>query len=166
MKMSNTNGYYGIGIYLHKRDHNIGTLWRSAFIMGASFIFTIDKKYKKQSSDVFNSWSRIPLYHHDNFEDFYKNLPHDCRLVGVELTDDAPLLSDYEHPMRAIYLLGSEDNGLPPKVLEKCHEIVKLPGHSSLNVAVTGSIVLHDRVSKVPCDLPNPGDLKKAKCRS
>ena len=39
-------------------------------------------------------------------------------------------------------------------VLEKCHFTVKLPGNSSLNVAVTGSIVLHDRVAKNPIELP------------
>ena len=57
-------GYFGIGIEYPKREQNIGTLWRSAQTLGASFIFTIDKKYKKQTSDVRHAWADIPLYHY------------------------------------------------------------------------------------------------------
>lgn len=154
MKTNNVNGYCAIGVYRGKTEHNIGTLWRSAYILGASYIFTIDKKYKKQSSDVLKAWARIPLFHYDDFDEFLKNIPYDCRLVGVELDDRAEMLHTFQHPMRAIYLLGAEDNGLPEFIREKCHYLVKLPGNSSLNVAVTGSIVLHDRASKLPDELP------------
>lgn len=147
-------GYYGIGIYQHKRDYNLGTLWRSAYILGASFIFTIGKKYKKQTSDVLKTWSRIPLFHYDTFEAFRANIPYDCLLVGIELDDQAAPLHTFDHPKRAIYLLGAEDNGLPPKAREACHHLVQLPGSRSLNVAVTGSIVLHDRITKIPTKLP------------
>lgn len=146
--------YCGIGIMNHKTSHNIGTLWRSAYILGASYIFTIGKKYKKQTSDVLKTWARIPLFHYDDFEDFRKNLPYDCQLVGVELDEKAIPLHEFKHPKRAVYLLGAEDNGLPPKVLSECHHLIQLPGTNSLNVAVTGSIVLNDRVVKVPTKLP------------
>ena len=112
------------------------------------------KKYKKQTSDVLKTWARIPLFHYDDFEDFRKNLPYDCQLVGVELDEKAVPLHEFKHPKRAVYLLGAEDNGLPPKVLEECHHLVQLPGTNSLNVAVTGSIVLNDRVVKIPTKLP------------
>ncbi len=58
------NGFYGIGIMHGKHDHNIGTLWRSAYIMGASFIFTLGRAYKPQTSDVVSTWTRIPLFHY------------------------------------------------------------------------------------------------------
>ncbi len=132
----------------------MGTLWRSAYILGASYIFTIDKRYKKQSSDVLKTWARIPLFHYDSFDEFMQNIPYDCRVIAVELTDEAVFLSDFEHPKRAIYILGAEDDGLPKEILEKCHYTVKLPGNNSLNVAVAGSIVLHDRASKVKTTLP------------
>ena len=132
----------------------MGTLWRSAYILGASYIFTIDKRYKKQSSDVLKTWARIPLFHYDSFDEFMQNIPYDCRVIAVELTDEAVFLSDFEHPKRAIYILGAEDDGLPKEILEKCHYTIKLPGNNSLNVAVAGSIVLHDRASKVKTTLP------------
>ena len=69
MRTSKTGGYAAIGVYRGKTEHNIGTLWRSAYILGAAYIFTVEKKYKKQVSDVLNTWSRIPLFHYPTFED-------------------------------------------------------------------------------------------------
>ena len=137
-----------------KTSHNIGTLWRSAFIMGASYIFTVEGKYKKQTSDVVRAWSRIPLFNYKSFDDLLKNIPYDCRLIGVEIAEDATDLVEFEHPQRAIYLLGAEDFGLPKEVIEKCHYVVRLKGNSSLNVGVTGSIVMYDRINKIPTTLP------------
>lgn len=154
MKTVNSEGYFAIGVYKHKTEHNIGTLWRSAYVLGAAYLFTIGKRYKKQTSDVTKSWARIPLFYHETFEDLLENIPYDCRLVGVELDDKATPLHEFQHPKRAIYLLGSEDFGLPQEVRDKCHYLIKLPGNSSLNVGVTGGIVMHDRVCKMPTTLP------------
>jgi tRNA G18 (ribose-2'-O)-methylase SpoU len=154
MRTKTQEGFFANGVYKHKTEHNIGTLWRSAFVMGASYIFTVGKKYKKQTSDVMKTWSRIPLFYYPEMEDLLENIPYDCRLVGVEIDDSATFLHEFEHPKRAIYLLGSEDFGLPQEIRDKCHFLIKLPGNSSLNVGVTGGIVLHDRISKIPTSLP------------
>ena len=149
-----SDGFFGIGI-LHTSDsHNIGTLWRTAYILGASFIFTIDKKYQKQSSDITRTWSKIPLFHYKSFADFLANIPHSTKIVAIELTDTAQDLKDYQHPTRAVYLLGAEGTGIPEAYLSQVHDVVKLPGSFSLNVAVTGSIVVHDRITKIPTRLP------------
>jgi tRNA C32,U32 (ribose-2'-O)-methylase TrmJ len=52
--------------------------------------------------------------------------------------------------MRALYLLGAEDRGLPPAVLRQCHQVVRIPCpvDRPLNVAVAGSVVIHDRYAK------------------
>lgn len=146
-------GFYGIGILTNTSEDNIGTLWRSAFILGASFIFTIDKKYKPQSSDITQSWTKIPLYHYPDFDSFYQQLPYATKLVGVELDDRAHAIAQYSHPERAVYLLGNEQIGLPENVRNQCHDLIQLPGNFSLNVAVAGSLVCFDRVNKrlSPC---------------
>lgn len=154
MKTDNVVGYSAIGIFNPKTDHNIGTLWRSAYILGAAYIFTVGKRYKKQASDVTKTWARIPYFHYDTLEDLCNNIPYDCHLIGVELTDEALFLKDFDHPKRAIYLLGSEDQGLPESVLKKCRKTIRLPGNSSLNVAVTGSIIMYDRAAKLEIPLP------------
>jgi len=141
-------GYFGIGIYHTKTKENIGTLWRSAYIFGASFIFTIGKRYKKQSSDTTKAWTKIPLFHYDTFDEFQLHRPHDCRLVGIEQSDYSLDLKTLHHPERCIYLLGAEDHGLPQDVMIRCQRIVHIDTSICLNVAVAGSIVMYDRNTK------------------
>lgn len=145
MSGERTRGYCGVGILGCKTAVNIGTLWRSAHILGADFIFTVGKRYKRQASDTTKAWKSIPLWHFDDIDDLLAHSPFDCRLVGVELDERANPLAAYKHPDRAIYLLGAEDKGLPEQVINRCHDLIVLPGDYSLNVATAGSIVLYDR---------------------
>ncbi|MBD3635825.1 MAG: RNA methyltransferase [Crocinitomicaceae bacterium] len=140
--------FFGIGVYQPKTHHNIGTLWRSAYCLGAQFIFIIDGKYNDQTSDTHKTWSKIPFYKYEDFDHFYKSLPHSTQLVGVELYENSTPIRTFAHPRRAAYLLGAENNGLPDKVLTRCHHLIQLPGEHSLNVAVSGSIVMYDRINK------------------
>jgi len=140
--------YFGIGIHKPKTIENIGTLWRTAHVYGASFIFIIGAKYSKQSSDVFKTWSKIPLFQYKTIEAFMETVPFSCKLVGIEIDDKSVPIKHYIHPPRAIYLLGSEDNGIPQPLMDKCQDLVVLPGEKSLNVAVAGSVVLYDRINK------------------
>ncbi|MFK8037806.1 MAG: RNA methyltransferase [Crocinitomicaceae bacterium] len=144
----NEEAFFGIGVYQPKTSHNIGTLWRSAYILGASYIFIIGGKYNHQSSDTSKTWSKIPFFKYDSFDHFYESMPHSTQLVGLEMGNNATPLVKFNHPPRASYLLGAEDNGLTTNITERCHHLAKLPGKSSLNVAVTGSIVIYDRISK------------------
>ena len=141
-----SRGYFGVGIERAKTGHNVGTLWRSAQIMGAAFVFTIGPRYKKQPSDTMFASRHVPLRSYESFADFYAHMPHDCRLIGVELDDRAVALSAFSHPERCVYLLGAEDNGLSSEARERCHRLVQLRGDFCFNVAVAGSIVLYDRL--------------------
>ena len=51
---------------------------------------------------------------------------------------------------RQVYLLGSEDKGLPKSVREACREVVSLRSerHASYNVSVAGALVLYDRQAR------------------
>ncbi len=142
------SGYFGIGIEHLLSEENLGSLWRSAELFGASFIFTIGKKYKRQSSDVLKTSKSIPLFQHDDFESFYNSFPKDCKLIGIEIHDEAVDISTYVHFERSIYLLGSENNGLSKIAIEHCHDLIYIPSSGCLNVSNTGSIVLYDRISK------------------
>ncbi len=138
-------GYFGIGIYCGKNPHNLGTLWRSANLLGAAFIFIIGKRYKHQASDTLKTPRHVPLYEYKDFETFYENMPKDCPLIGIELNDKSIPLNEYSHRERCCYILGAEDHGLSQKVIEKCVDIIQLKGRKSMNVAVAGSIVMHSR---------------------
>lgn len=148
--MSDDRGYFGIGIYSPRHEENIGTLWRSAMVFGADFIFTIGKDYKHQPSDTVKAPRHMPLYPYRDFDRFVDCMPRDALLVAVELADDFGGLVSFQHPERAIYLLGNESSGLPAAVIERCHRHIRIPTPTafSLNVAVAGSLVLYDRFAK------------------
>lgn len=146
--MKRSRGYFGIGIINGKCEANIGTLWRSANIMGAAFIFTIGKRYpKRQPTDTMDTPKHIPLFEYNTFEDFENNTPRDCELICIELNDKSKPIKTFNHPERAIYLLGAEDRGISKEILIKC-TVVQLPGEHSMNVAVAGSIIMYDRINK------------------
>lgn len=142
-----SRGYFGIGIWHGKTEHNIGTLWRSAHLYGAAFIYTVGQRYKMQASDTPKTRLHTPLFEFATIDDLVEHLPYSCPLIGVELDPRAQSLSRFSHPERACYLLGAEDHGLPLSVLDRCHGVVQIETvmPQSLNVAVAGSLILHHR---------------------
>lgn len=146
-----SRGFCGVAILDPKHESNIGVLARSSMIFGVSFFATIGKqRYKSMSSDTTKSWKHVPFFHFNNFEDFQDHRPKDCKLVGVELTNDSINLQSFCHPERAIYLLGSEDHGIPSCYFSVLDKMIKIDTklNISLNVSVAGSIVLYDRLLK------------------
>ncbi|MCP4761327.1 MAG: RNA methyltransferase [archaeon] len=140
------SGYFGIGVYRPKTSYNIGTLWRSAFQMGASFIFTIEKRYKKQASDTYKTINHIPLLHFESFSSFRTSV--NCPIIGIEFEENSMPIKDFSHLKKCTYLLGSEDNGLPKKIIEQLQGCISLPSvrTQSYNVAVSGSLVMFHRL--------------------
>lgn len=141
-------GYFAVGIENGKFKVNVGTLWRSANIFGAAFIFTIGKRYDGQASDTMKSWKHIPLLHFDTLADFGRHIPRGASIVGIEMHPLATTLAEHEHPERAVYLLGSEDVGLSQEAVDLCDSLIQLPGERSMNVSVAGSIAMYDRITR------------------
>jgi tRNA G18 (ribose-2'-O)-methylase SpoU len=143
-------GFWGVGVYHPKHGVNVGTLFRSAVCFNAHFAFTVGRRYAKTNADTVNAPGVLPVYHHLTIDDLVAGLPHGCRLVGVELAEGAYSLLNYSHPRQACYLLGAEDHGLPPAVLDRCHEVVQIPfAKHCLNVATAGTVVAYDRLAKL-----------------
>lgn len=149
-----TGSWFGIGIIRGKTASNHGTLWRSALQFGASLTFTIGKRYEKKtegSADVFKTHRQIPCIGYEDVGSFMSNAPIDAQIVVVEY--GGVDLCDFVHPKRALYVLGSEDCGVPPALVARapCH--VSIPTAedrpASLNVAAAGAIILYDRHSKM-----------------
>lgn len=154
-------GYFGIGIYKPKTKSNLGTLWRSAYQLGASFIFTIGERYQKQISDTVKAYRHIPMINYKTVEDFLSARPMDCLIVPIEFNEGSVNVSNYGHPERAIYLLGAEDFGFDNEYKEKiqpwAQAFVEIPSirTESFNVSVAGSIVMYDRLYKQLKQSPN-----------
>ena len=138
------DGYFGIGIHGGKNEANQGTLWRSAWQLGAAFTFTVGARFEKTSADTTKTWTTIPAYAYPDWSVFAAAQPYCAAWVAVEMGGTP--LEDFTHPDRAVYVLGSEDNGLPTSVLRACAHHVSLPvaeegRTASFNVAVTGSMI-------------------------
>lgn len=141
--------FFGIGIANAKRETNVGTLWRSAHNFGASFIFTVGQRYRRQASDTTKAWRSIPLFNFESIDDLRRHVPYDAQLIGVELDAGAIHLHAFRHPQRCVYVLGAEDHGLSVEQRAACHSLVFIPGAAHcLNVAAAGTVVLYDRVRR------------------
>jgi tRNA G18 (ribose-2'-O)-methylase SpoU len=93
--------------------------------------------------------TRIPLFELDDWEAFAKFAPRGAKWVAVEM-GGVPL-DEFEHPHDCVYILGSEDNGVPNSVVRSCHHVVSLDSerYASYNVAVAASLVMYDRMTKM-----------------
>ena len=148
-KKARMRGYCGIGIVNGKFSQNLGGLWRSAYCLYASYIFTIGSRYSKEDSDTCSAFRMIPLLQFSYEEEFLNSFPKECVLVGIEIHPRAKSLESYIHPPQACYVLGAEDSGLSETMIKACKQIVVINSKHCLNVATAGSIVLYDRMLKM-----------------
>ena len=146
--MNNGRGFFGVGVYQVKYGCNVGTLWRSAYQLGASFVFTIGRRYEWQHSDVLHTTRHVPLWQFLTFDEFAEHAPNGAKWIAVELGGQS--LAEYQHRQQCVYVLGAEDGGLPKSILERCHEHIAIPAlrTASYNVAIAGAIVMYDRMLK------------------
>ncbi len=142
--------FFEIGIYAPIHNENIGTLWRSAYQLGAAGIFVIGKWRRTQASDTAKTRLEIPFRNYLNWEDFLQHRPVGTRLIGIEMGGEP--LANFQHPAQALYILGSEANGLPDYVQKQCDQLINIEAlrDASYNVAVAGSIVMYHRFVSFP----------------
>ena len=139
-------GYFAVGVEGVSKPMNLGNLVRIAHAFDASFFFSVAPRLKLSdaNSDTSRAQGALPFYAFERPEDF--RLPLGCRLVGVEITDDAVELPRFRHPTRAAYVFGAERYSLSPQMLSLCEFVVKIPTRFSINVGMAGAIVLYDRL--------------------
>ncbi len=138
-------GYFGIGIVGGKTSANVALLMRSAYCFGASFVFTVGDRYRRMAPDTTATARHVPLFHYQDTADLLSHTPQGCARVAVEIREDAVDIGCFQHPERAIYLLGPEDNSLSEDVIAACESVIYIPTAFCLNVAIAGSVVLFHR---------------------
>ena len=149
-------GYFAIGAERMSKSLNLGNLMRSAHAFGASFTFTVGATYHalEAAADTSKGAQHLPHYNWAALEAMA--LPDGCRLVGIELTDDAVDLPSFRHPLRAAYVLGPERGSLSGPLLARCDWVVRIPTAFCINVAMAGAIVMYDRVRTLGRFAPRP----------
>lgn len=137
---------FAIGIEHNKSSVNLGTLLRSAGCFGASLVFTVGRRYKRQCSDTLQLTRHVPVLHFTDWQDFRKHQWLDWQLVAIEITEGATPVEKFTHPRSAIYLLGPEDGSISREPMSWPDvQKVYMPSFRCLNVATAGSIVMWHR---------------------
>lgn len=140
-------GYFGVGIEGVSKPMNLGGLMRTAHAFGASFVFTIGSFVDRravQNADTSHAMGNLPLHEYPDVASF--TLPRGCRLVGVELLDDAIDLPSFRHPTQAAYVLGAERVSLSPALVARCDFVVRIPTRFCVNVGIAGALAMYDRM--------------------
>lgn len=139
-------GYFGIGVEGISKPFNVGNLFRTAHAFGASFVFTVNAHYtvRQAKSDTSRALGHVPYYEWETPEAM--ELPRDCRLVAIELVDEATELPSFRHPLRAAYVLGRERGNVTPELLARADHVIRIPTKFCLNVGIAGAIVMYDRL--------------------
>jgi len=134
-------------MYQPKDERNIGSLLRTAHLYDVDFTFQIGgATYRYAATDTSRATKHIPHHRYGSLEEFCAGT-YPMQVVAVELDTHSVPLSRFAHPEHAVYLLGSENRGLPREVLDQIGRIVQVETANpwSLNVATAGAIVLHHR---------------------
>ncbi len=142
-------GYFAIGAERSSKALNLGNLMRSAHAFGASFTFTVGAQYQALEARADTSKGHWHLPHYNWGSPAEMVLPKGCKLVGIELLDEAVALPSFRHPLQATYVLGPERGSLSDELLERCDFTVKIPTSFCVNVAMAGAIVMYDRVKSL-----------------
>ena len=139
-------GYFGVGVDGISKPMNLGNLSRIANAFDASFFFSINAQVKLSDaeSDTSRAQKAMPYYQFATTADF--RLPTGCKLVAVEITEDAVELPRFRHPLRAAYVFGAERLSISQDMLKRADYVVKIPMKFSINVGMAGAIVLYDRL--------------------
>src|SRR5262249_58879551 len=107
-------GYFAIGAERISKALNLGNLMRSAHGFGASFTFTIGAAYQALEARADTSKGAQHLPHYDWAGVAEMKLPRGCRLVGVELLDEAGHLPSFRHPQQAAFRPWPRTRSLSP----------------------------------------------------
>ncbi len=144
--MEEVRGWFAIGMEGVSKPGNAGALMRTAHAFGAAFLFAVGDSpgaAATRATDTSDATRHVPFYRWPDPASMV--LPRLCRLVGVELSDEAVALPSFRHPMQAAYVLGPERGSLSAAMRERCDHLVRIPTRFAINLAVAGAIVMYDR---------------------
>ena len=139
---------------------NFGALLRTAHFLQCDGVVVCSKNsaplspaVSKVSSGAMESMEVNSVENMMKFLD--KSIENGWQVVGASLDDEAVSVNDIPLDKPTIVVLGNEGHGIRKNVLHRCTHLVKIAGGGdegssvdSLNVSVTGGILLHHFMMK------------------
>lgn len=136
-----------------KFSSNVGTMARNAELLGFSTLYVSQADRIGRcvgATDTAKSFRRIGQFVTDEKEVIASAKKAGCKIIAVELDNNATDVTEFTHPDDALYIIGSEDKGITPKILADADEVIVIPSDKqwSFNAADSATIVMYDRYFK------------------
>ena len=132
------------------KTENIGSIIRSAVALEVDALVTptYPHPYGRRALRVsMGHIAKLPIHTYDNIISTILALKEQgYRIYGAEVTPEATALSQLTVAHRWVLLMGHEQTGISPEVLEHCDEVISIemnPEIKSFNVSVAASIILY-----------------------
>jgi len=131
---------------------NVGSIYRLAdatssekiiFVQKTFNSFENNKTVKRVSRDTQSSID-TEYWSYEKFNTDYLSLPE---LIAIEITSLSKNIFDSSLPESCSFVVGSERNGIPDNILQKCTAAVHIPmygNNGSMNVSHALSICLYE----------------------
>ncbi|MGD8440161.1 MAG: TrmH family RNA methyltransferase [Holophagae bacterium] len=143
---------FAVAAWEISKEHNVGTLVRTAHAAAASEVILIgEKEWNVEAARTAQNYTEIVRLPAEPDALLRRVVDHGYDLVAVELAAGSTNLFDAVYPERPCFLLGAELGGLPQSLLDAARLIVQIPQWGlvpCLNLAVAGSIVIYDFLGK------------------
>lgn len=131
---------------------NFGAICRSAFCAGAQAVVVPQSGSAPANEDAMKAsagaLARVPLCRVRSLFSTVEWLQQSgVQVVATALTEQAEPIFDLDFSLPTAILLGSEDQGVHPKLLRMADRVARIPqaaGFDSLNVSVAAGIALYE----------------------
>jgi tRNA G18 (ribose-2'-O)-methylase SpoU len=134
-----------IAVVRAKNPFNIGAMIRVAhsFLVREIFLIGVEPFYERAAMGMHKYENIVECPDETAFLERVAGRP----LVGVERDHASTSLWEVEMPKDVVFLFGSEDDGVPPALLERCASVLAIPMYGinhSFPVAITSGMVLSE----------------------
>ena len=134
---------FSIAVCRAKNPFNIGAIIRVAhsFLVKEIFLIGTEPYYEKAAMGMHKYETIVEPEDEAAFLELVKGRP----LLGVERDHARSTLWEAKMPKDVVLLLGSEDDGIPPVLLEACDDVLAIPMYGinhSYPVAIAAGMVM------------------------
>ena len=133
-----------------KNPQNVGSLIRLIDNVGGDKLILLDDDNQKRESSIKKtaglSYGHVKVEYMSS-DDFFEKTKEGYIVCGVETSEKSTNIFETKLPTSIVLLLGSEAHGLPPQLLQKCHQTVHIPMTGkckSMNVSHALSVSLFE----------------------
>ncbi len=145
---------------------NVGSIFRTSDAGAVAHIhlcgMTAHPPHKKLEKTALGAFAYVPWTYYERTKDALKGLQAEgIPIVGIEVTDDAKTMGDFDWPEEVAIVMGNEVTGIHARNIKRCDHVLKIPmfGYkNSINVATAYGIVLYDYLAQHGVPRESAGD--------